>query len=229
MPNETTCDLTFDELDRDGAIRETLDAVSSRASFLGKAFIGSAALLGALVAPPRASPAARSDVAILNFALTLEYLQASFYTETERAGAVGGAIARVPRQLGAVERAHVTALKDGLGRAAVKRPSFNFRGATEDRVKFLKTAVAFEDLAVAAYKGQATRLESPALLAAAVAIHSVEARHAAWMRYLAGFRPAGSAFDEGKPESEVREIVASTRFIVSRPRTAGRRSPRTTG
>jgi Ferritin-like domain len=229
MPNETGCDLTFDELDRDGAIRDALDAVSSRGSFLGKAFIGSAALLGALVAPGRASTAATSDTAILNFALTLEYLQASFYTEAERVGAVGGVLAHVPRQLGAVERAHVRALKDVLGRAAVKRPSFNFQGTTEARTKFLKTAVAFEDLAVAAYKGQATRVESPALLAAAVAIHSVEARHAAWMRYLAGFPPAVSPFDQGKPEPEVREIVASTRFIVSRPRMTGRREPRTTG
>jgi rubrerythrin len=229
MPNETTCDLTFEELDRDGALREGLDALSSRAAFLGKAFIGSAALLGALAAPARATAAAKSDVAILNFALTLEYLQASFYTETERNSVVGGALARVPEQLGAVERAHVKALQDVLGQAAVKRPSFNFRGTTEDREQFLRTAVAFEDLAVAAYKGQATEIESPGLLAAAVAIHSVEARHAAWMRYLAGVTPSATAFDEGKPESEVREIVASTRFIVARPRMTGRRSPRVTG
>jgi hypothetical protein len=96
-------------------------------------------------------------------------------------------------------------------------------------VKFLKTAVAFEDLGAAAYKGQATRVDSPALLAAAIAIHSVEARHAAWMRYLAGFTPAGRAFDEPKREFEVRQIVASTHFIVSRPRTARRRAPRFTG
>jgi hypothetical protein len=49
------------------------------------------------------------------------------------------------------------------------------------------------------------------------------------MRYLAGVTPAASAFDEGKPESEVREIVASTRFIAARPRMTGRRKPRTTG
>ena len=229
MTNETVSDLTLDELDRDGAVREAFDAVSSRGSFLTGAFVGSGALLATLAAPGRAAAAPRSDTAILNFALTLEYLQASFYTETERVGAVGGALARVPRQLGAVERAHVRALRDVLGRAAVKRPSFNFRGTTEERTKFLKTAVAFEDLAVAAYKGQATRVESPALLSAAVAIHSVEARHAAWMRYLAGFTPAGSAFDEGKPESEVRRIVASTRFIAAQPRTTGRGEPRTTG
>ena len=230
MRNEPTCDLTLDQVDRDGAIRETLDAVSSRASFLGKALIGSAALLGALAAPARAGAATSpSDTAILNFALTLEYLQAGFYTETQRLRAIGAELARVPRQLGAVERAHVTALKDVLGRAAVKRPAFNFRGATEDQENFLKTAVAFEDLGAAAYKGQATRVDSPALLAAAVAIHSVEARHAAWMRYLAGATPAGRAFDEPKREFEVREIVASTRFIVSRPRTARRRAPRFTG
>jgi hypothetical protein len=229
MHSELTSDLTLDQLDSDGAIRETLDGVTSRGSFLGNAVIGSAALLGALVAPGRAGAASPSDNAILNFALTLEYLQAAFYTETERLKAVGAELARVPRQLGAVERAHVSALRKVLGRKAVKRPLFDFRGVTEDQVKFLRTAVAFEDLGAAAYKGQATRLDSPALLAAAVAIHSVEARHAAWMRYLAGFTPAGRAFDEGKKEFEVRRIVASTRFIAARPRTAARRKPRYTG
>ncbi len=226
MPDQT---LTFDQIDSDGAVQEALDAVSTRASFLGKASIASAALLAAIVAPPDAEAVSPSDAAILNFALTLEYLQSAFYTETERAGAVGSELARVPRQLGAVERAHVSALKNVLGRTAVKRPAFNFQGVTEDQVKFLKTAVAFEDLGAAAYKGQATRVDSPALLAAAVAIHSVEARHAAWMRYLAGVVPAARAFDEPKREGEVRAIVASTHFISSRPRTAGRRAPGYTG
>lgn len=226
MPDQP---LTFDQIDSDGAVQEALDAVSTRASFLGKASIASAALLAAIVAPPDAEAVSPSDAAILNFALTLEYLQAAFYTETERAGAVGSELARVPRQLGSVERAHVSALKNVLGRTAVKRPAFNFQGVTEDQVKFLKTAVAFEDLGAAAYKGQATRVDSPALLAAAVSIHSVEARHAAWMRYLAGVVPAARAFDEPKREGEVRAIVASTRFISSRPRTAGRKAPGYTG
>jgi hypothetical protein len=128
-----------------------------------------------------------------------------------------------------VERAHVTALKDALGRAAVKRPAFNFRGVTEDNAKFLKTAVAFEDLGAAAYKAQAARIKSPALLAAAISIHSVEARHAAWMRFLAGVTPAAAAFDEGKPVSEVRAIVASTHFVVARPKRKSRKNPKYTG
>jgi len=224
-------DLTFDELDRDGAIRETLEEVSgdTRAAFLGKAAVGGAALLGALAAPGRADAAAASDVAILNYALTLEYLQSSFYTEAERLGAIKGKLARIPRQLGSVERAHVSAIKGALGRAAVKRPAFDFKGVTENQTKFLKTAVAFEDLGAAAYKGQAARIKSPALLAAAISIHSVEARHAAWMRFLAGATPAATAFDEGKSIPQVRSIVASTHFIVAHPKKRARRKPKYTG
>ena len=225
-------DVTFAELDCDGAIAEAVERVGgdTRAELLGKAVVGGAALLGALGLSSRAGAAtARSDVGILNYALTLEYLQSAFYTEAERLGAIGGKLADVPRQLGAVERAHVTALKQALGKAAVPRPAFNFQGVTEDHVKFLRTAVAFEDLGAAAYKAQASRIKSPALLAAAVSIHSVEARHAAWMRYLAGSTPAAAAFDEGKPVSEVRAIVASTRFVVARPRTSSTSRPKHTG
>ena len=224
-------DLTLGELDRDGAVREAFEHVAgeTRAGFLGKAVVGGAALLGALAVPSVGKAAAASDVAILNYALTLEYLQAAFYTETERLGAVGGELKRVPRQLGAVERAHVAALKGALGRAAVKRPSFDFGGVTEDNSKFLKTAVAFEDLGAAAYKAQAARIKAPALLAAAVSIHSVEARHAAWMRFLAGVTPAAAAFDKGKPISEVRAIVASTHFVVARPKRKAKKNPKYTG
>jgi hypothetical protein len=223
--------LTLGELDRDGAIREAVERVSgdTRARFLGKAVLGSAALLGALAAPTSAGAAAASDVAILNYALTLEYLQAAFYTESERLGAIRGRLKRVPRQLGAVERAHVAAIKAALGRAAVKRPAFDFRGVTENQTKFLKTAVAFEDLGAAAYKAQAARVKAPALLAAAVSIHSVEARHAAWMRFLAGVVPAAAAFDEGKPISEVKAIVASTHFVVAHPKMTSTRKPKYTG
>ncbi len=224
-------DLTLGELDRDGAIREAVEQVSgeTRTAFLGRAAVGGAALLGALAAPGRSEATAASDVAILNYALTLEYLQAAFYTETERFGAVGGELKRVPPQLGAVERAHVEAIKAALGRAAVKRPAFDFQGVTEDQSKFLRTAVAFEDLGAAAYKAQAPRIKSSALLAAAVSIHSVEARHAAWMRYLAGATPAANAFDQGKPESEVRAIVASTHFIVRHPKSTASKRPKYTG
>jgi rubrerythrin len=224
-------DLTLETLDQDGALQEAIDRVwgGSRADLLRGAAVGGAALLGALALPARAEAATANDVDILNYALTLEYLQSSFYTETERVGALSGKAARATRVVGAVERAHVRALRQVLGKAAVKRPFFNFQGTTEGQQKFLKTAVAFEDLAVAAYKGQAPLLDSKELLAAAVAIHSVEARHAAWMRHLFGILPAARAFDEPFSKPKILRIVASTRFIASAPKMTAGGEPRLTG
>jgi len=225
-------DLTLGEVDADGALAEAFAGVGvTRAELLAGAGVGSAVLLGALAAPARAARGKAQDIQILNFALTLEYVQASFYTETERAGVVEKRprLAQIPPLLGAVERAHVRAIKDVLGSAAVKPPFFDFRGVTEDPDAFLRTAVAFEDLAVSAYKGQAPRISSPNLLAAAVAIHSVEARHAAWMRFLVGIRPAASAFDPPTTQEKARRLVASTHFVVSRPRRGSKGRPRYTG
>jgi hypothetical protein len=225
-------DLTLDTLDRDGALQEAIDRVwgGSRADLLRGAAVGGAALLGALALPPPGGAATPKDVDILNYALTLEYVQASFYTETERIGALRTIPARrAARVLGSVERAHVKALRKVLGRSAVKRPFFNFQGTTEAERAFLKTAVAFEDLAVEAYKGQAPLIDSKEVLAAAISIHSIEARHAAWMRHLFGIVPAEKAFDQPSSRPKVLRVVRSTGFIVSAPTTTGRGDPRFTG
>jgi rubrerythrin len=166
---------------------------------------------------------------VLNYALSLEYLQAAFYTESERSKALKGRAAAAAAQVGAVERAHVKAFRALLGRRAIARPRFDFQGVTEDPKSFLKTAVAFEDLAVEAYKGQAPRLQSKQVLAAALGIHTVEARHAAWMRYLNGIRPAASAFDDPRPKEEIDRIVRATGFVSARPEMAAERAPRYTG
>jgi hypothetical protein len=227
----TRDELTLGAVDADGAICETVGRIAgdSRADFLRTTAIGGAVLLGALARPALADAAGRRDNDILNFALALEYLQAAFYTETERMGALGGRAEEATRVVGAVERAHVQALRKVLGRAAVRRPRFNFRGTTEDERAFLKTAVAFEDLAVAAYKGQAPRIRSPEILAAAVAIHSVEARHAAWMRRLYGIVPVDDAFDEPVSQRAALRTVASTRFIAKSRTTARHKRPKLTG
>ena len=226
-------EFTFERLDVDGALLETAERAGlSRATFLAATLGGSAALLGGPAidsADGQGGGLPRGDVFILNYALVLEYLQAAFYTEAERMGALGGRTARAAEVVGSVERAHVDAFKGVLGRKAVKRPSFDFQGATENPRAFLKTAVAFEDLAVAAYKGQATRIKSKAALTSALAIHSVEARHAAWMRYLFEVDPAQSAFDQPQSRSEVTRVVRSTNFITGPPSTRAKRSPRYTG
>ncbi|MGH3013051.1 MAG: ferritin-like domain-containing protein [Gaiellaceae bacterium] len=218
-------DLALDDLDRDGAIREALDRLprSSRGGFL-KAGSGILAAV-ALGRPPTASAALRAgDVAILNYALALEYLQDAFYTEAERKGALSGPAARLTRVVGAVERAHVRALRDVLGKKAIARPYFDFRGVTEKASSFIRTAVAFEDLGTAAYKGQAHNIQSPQVLAAAVGIHTVEARHAAWIRYIAGSRPAAEAFDQATSEAQTLRLVRNTGFIARRPRTRAKKN-----
>jgi Ferritin-like domain len=207
-------------VDRDGALAETRARAeaTSRRGLLGMAAAGAGALALMRVAGARAARLSANDVDILNYALVLEYLQSTFYTEAERAGALTGKTAQAARVVGATERAHVEAFLQLLGSHAVKRPTFNFEGTTEQQRPFLKTAVALEDLAVAAYKGQAPKLRSNAVLAAAVGIHSVEARHAAWMRELFGIIPAVNAFDKPASRKSVNRLVASTHFISAAPR-----------
>lgn len=224
-------EVSFERLDVDGAIAESAEraGVISRGAFLAGALGGSVAVLGLAGERAVAQGPGPNDVAILNYALILEYLQAAFYTEAQRMKALRGRAANAADVVGAVERAHVAAFRDVLGSKAISRPSFDFQGTTEDQNAFLKTAVAFEDLAVAAYKGQATRIKASSALAAALAIHSVEARHAAWMRYLFGVEPASHAFDQPRSKQQITRVVNSTNFITSSPSTEGSRTPRYTG
>jgi hypothetical protein len=225
----------FDEfltaVDRDGAIAETRERAEtvSRGRLLGMTLAGAGTIALARATRAGAAGLSASDVDILNYALVLEYLQASFYTEAERSGALTGKTAQAAHVVGATERAHVKAFLDLLKSQAVKRPTFDFQGTTEQQQPFLKTAVALEDLAVAAYKGQAPKLKSNAVLAAAVGIHSVEARHAAWMRALFGATPAVNAFDKPASRSSINRVVVSTHFIVSKPHMKARSKPSFTG
>jgi hypothetical protein len=225
-------EIRLSDLDRDGAIAEALTDLhgDARAGFLRKAAIGSGALLAAFSTPAAAlarSSSKAQDTSILNFALLLERLQSHFYTETERNKVLKGGLKRQATTVGAHERAHVEALTAALGAKAARAPKFEFGGATESADAFRRTAVAFEDLAVAAYKGQAPRLHSKEFLAAALAIHAVEARHAAWIRRLAGKSPVAGAFDEPKTRAQTTAIVARTQFVMST--TSTKKRPRFTG
>src|SRR5918996_6517711 len=122
-------ELRLDELDRDGALLEAIERVEgvTRADALRRAVVGGGALLAAAALPraAEAAPSATRDTDILNYALTLEYVQASFYTEAERNRALSASSKKAVSVLGAVERAHVDALRKQLGKKAVKRPTFN--------------------------------------------------------------------------------------------------------
>jgi hypothetical protein len=178
--------------------------------------------VGGLLVPraARAASVAGTDRPVVARLLLLEQLQEAFYTEAERLGALTGGMAAAAETLGGVERAHVTALRELAGSAAPGRQRFDFRGATEVNGAFAATAVALEELTVAASKAQLTRVRSPEVLQAVIGIHSAEGRHAAWTRLLAGMPPAPDAFDEP------RDAGIPARFLeTTEPRTAARRSP----
>jgi Ferritin-like domain len=222
-------DLRLETIDRDGALLESLGELHgrTRADFLRGALLGSAALFAAFATPASAEEdESPRDISILNFVLNLEELQAVFYTETERNKILHGALAQQSTVVGSHERAHARALREVLGSHAIKRAHFDFGGTTEDPDAFRRTAVAFEDLSVAAYKAQAPKIVEREYLVSALAIHSVEARHAAWIRRLAGKPPVQGPFDEPISRARTTQIVDRTHFVMAMTSTKG---PKFTG
>jgi rubrerythrin len=226
-------ELTYQAVDRDGAIEEAIDRLpegDSRAAFLrksvvmGGALAGGGALFGALAGTAHAQSA--GDVAILNFALTLEYLESSFYKEAVAMGALRGDTRRFAQVVASHEATHVRTLKSVLGAQAVAKPRFNFRGTTSDQRSFQATAQTLEETGVRAYLGQAPNIDSDGLLAAAGTILTVEARHAAWIRHIRGESPAPQAFDKPATKRQILRAVKGTGFIVAAP---ARRAPNFTG
>jgi rubrerythrin len=218
--------LRLEELDVDGAIQETADQVDpfTRASFLRKAGVGvgavagGGAVFGALPQLAFGAGVPKSDIAILNFALTLEYLEAAFYAEAVSKGNFNGETKSFADVVAAHEAAHVAFLRKALGSKAVKKPKFDFKGTTTDVAKFQATAQALEDTGVAAYLGQAGNIKSKAILKAAGSILPVEARHAAWIRDIRGRGqspvPAPAAFEGARTRAQILAKVKATGFIV---------------
>jgi len=137
------------------------------------------------------SGSAKSDLEIVNYALTLEYLEVAFYQAAIDSGEVKTkAIGEVAKTIVADEIAHVEALKataKQLGGTPAAKPKTNFDEVLAGgEKKILETAATVENLGAAAYLGQAPRIKSKEVLAAALAIHSVEGRHAAVLNNVTG-------------------------------------------
>ena len=212
------------ELDVDGAIEESASKVDehTRSAFLRKAGIGLGALAGggALIGalPALASAKGTSDVDILNFALTLEYLESAFYAEAVHMGALTGETKTFAKVVAGHEAAHVAALKGALGMHAVAKPKFDFKGTTGNQAKFQATAEVLEYTGVSAYLGQVGNITSKQVLGAAGSILPVEAWHAAWIsdlrRHGGKPYPAPTAFAAGKTKAQILAAVKGTGFIV---------------
>jgi rubrerythrin len=132
-----------------------------------------------------AAPSKAQDAKILQLVLQLEHTKVAFYEQALREASLTGELRRFATTALEHERAHLAAIKSALGAQAGKKPSFDFGQRTRSPDAFMRAAVALEDTAVAGYNGQATNL-TKATLAAAAKIVSVEARHAAWVRAIAG-------------------------------------------
>jgi hypothetical protein len=129
----------------------------------------------------------KGDVGILNYALTLEYLETAFYAEVVKSGLFKGADLGTIRKFGQEEAEHVQALTQAvksLGGKPAPEPKAEF--PLKDAKSVLELAGTVENLGAAAYLGQASNIESPEVLASALAIHSVEGRHAAALNTLLG-------------------------------------------
>ena len=225
--------LDLHAVDTDGAVREAEEAVAldTRAQFFRKAAItggavGSAAMFGGMLPElAQARPSKRQDIAILKYALTLEYLEAAFYKRAVSNGGLSGQTLEVAKLLAAHETTHVKALRStlrSLGAKVPGAPSFDFKG-TNAGDKFIPTAFVLENVGVRAYLGQAGRLKSKALLAAAASIATVEARHAAAIAVLLnqspfqdkgkGITPSG-AFDRASSMKRILGEVGDTGYIT---------------
>jgi rubrerythrin len=156
----------------------------------------------------------KGDIGILNYALTLEYLEAGFYKEVAKSGLFKGEELAVLKKFGAEEQQHVEALNGTvkkLGGKPAPMPKAEF--PLENAKAVAELAGTVENLGAAAYLGQAANIKSPEVLAAALSIHSVEARHAATLNTLLGLSitPDG-AF--GKPADVATVLKSVEPFIV---------------
>ncbi len=226
----------------DSALRELADDPSSRKRFLkmiGGA--GAVSAVGVLLAAcgdddDKKSSASnttstetksgddgmKEDLAVLNYALTLEFLEARFYKQVIASGIVKDPkVGSIAKKFGESEQEHVDALKatiKKLGGTPVKAPKTKFEETLEKGLDAVLNAAAdVENLGAAAYLGAAGRITNKEVLAAALSIHSVEARHAAALNQLLGRGFGGKgglkgtlpdgAFAKGMDEASVMAAV----------------------
>jgi hypothetical protein len=180
----------------------------------GAAVAAGGALAAGGLRPERARSAASRamDVRILNALLVLEEAQAALYAAALRGGLLSGDLLDLARTVAPQEREHVAHLRRALGNQAGPRPRLDVRAATSSPARFQRAALDLEEGTVAAYIGQGANL-TPEAMRDAARIVAVEARHAAWVRDLAGELPAPNAADPGRPPEEVLDGLRRSRIL----------------
>jgi hypothetical protein len=189
---------------RGGAQPGRTRAQALRAALAGGAAVGIGALVGRWTRPAvtAGQDSGSQDVPILNFLLVLEEVQAAFYAAASQQSGLPDDLLRFARTIAPQEREHVALLRRRLGAQARARPKLDVREATSDATRFRAHAIDLEEATAAAYIGQGARLTRNARGDAA-RIVAVEARHAAWIRDLAGIDPAPRPADPGRTADDV--------------------------
>lgn len=185
--------------------------ITRRGALVGGALAVGGVLAGRAEWADAAAPSAR-DVRILNLALRLEQVERGLYAAALGGGALRGELREFARVALGHESQHVALLRGALGAKADPVPRMRFGAAATSEKRFVAASIALEDTVVAAYNGQAANL-SPAVLAAAARIVSVEARHAAWIRAIAGKPPAQDATDPIWTERQVDAAIGKLGFL----------------
>jgi hypothetical protein len=184
----------------------------SRSDVILKGALAAGAVYGTFMVGPYVRKALAmtggSDIDILNFALTLEYLESTFYDEAKTRAKASGELKSLIGLLADDEKQHVEALTatiKKLGGKPVAEPKFDFPYG--NTAGFLKLAQTFEDTGVSAYNGAGPMIKSKEVLGAAGSIVQVEARHAAAIRLQNKEEPAPEAFDPSLDEAQVLKAV----------------------
>ena len=229
--------ITLEALDQDGAIRETAEAAgATRADFIkrggmaGAGFLAGGVLFSGFVSPAEAAISTsrrskKNDVQDRQLRARRSSTSSPSSTSrpTRRAASRSPSSRCSPASPARTSSSTSRPSRRVLGSAAVKKPKFDFGDTVTNQQKFQVTAQVLEDTGVAAYAGQGPNLLQRPLVKAALSIHSVEARHAAWIRYInssGGVRtgqvstyPAPQAFDKALGEKTVLKAVTKTGFI----------------
>ncbi|MEO8689084.1 MAG: ferritin-like domain-containing protein [Solirubrobacteraceae bacterium] len=222
------------------AVRELASDPTSRKKFLRMAGgTGVAASFAAFVAacgsdkssssakststPASSTPAAsttgtdafgKGDLGIANYALTLEYLETQFYNDAAASGMLKGKVLDLAKRFGSEEQEHIDALTALIKKAGGKpasKPKAKF--PLDSAKSILALAATVENLGANAYLGQAGNIQDKEILAAALSIHSVEARHASVLNLATKAAPASGAF--AKPATAADVLKSVKPFLVS--------------
>jgi hypothetical protein len=190
------------------AVATSLGAFIAACGSSNETATGKAPAAPATTTSSSSTAAMSGDLAIVNYALTLEYLESEFYAKVAKSGLFKGATLSTLKTFGMEEAEHVAALHKvatQLGKPAAK-PTGKF--PVHSAAQVAKLAASVENLGAAAYLGQAAAIQSKQVLAAALSIHSIEARHAATLNLLTKQSPTPQgAFAQPMTMAEVLKVV----------------------